>query len=509
MIDIIENLNKKFDNKYKNLKLLNVMYDSFGCTITFLFPYTIDEIDSQSRNEIENYLQEFLSLNKSIKVKFKKSFLDEKLIINEVIEFFKINKKGLLPYISFDNITSTYKDLDVDVKIYLNQDILSLLDDIELKSEIKEFLNKFFIANFNIEIIENEDRLPENIEADDIIPISSKARRYNVNVIKHIVGGDIIPKPEYIEDIKKPKTSVILSGFLTNKNKKTFIIKKGKHAGEEKSFYTFNLKNNNATIDCIYFCGKTHEKDMDILDDLSLLLCVGDVKFGLNGKLTYYIKKISLASPCEITEEIKNKDDIIYKHKKVVFPDLLPRSAQTNLFDEKQNYNEFIMNNNIVVFDIETTGLDPDTCEITEIGAVKVEHGEVTERFSSFAKPKNPIPLEVQELTHITDEMVAFAPRIEDVIQDFYEWSKGCILSGYNIINFDLKFIKKVANNIGLKFDNEVVDTMIVVRQSNLRIGNYKLGTVVKALGLTLNDAHRAFNDAYATAQVLMELNKK
>ena len=105
--------------------------------------------------------------------------------------------------------------------------------------------------------------------------------------------------------------------------------------------------------------------------------------------------------------------------------------------------------------------------------------------------------------------MVAFAPRIEDVIQDFYDWSRGCIISGYNIVGFDLKFIKKVANNIGLKFDNDVIDTMIVVRQSGLRTGNYKLGTVVKALGLTLNDAHRAFNDAYATAQVLMELNKK
>lgn len=509
MINIIDILNKKFDNKYNYLKLLNVVYDFTGCTITFLFPYTIDEIDLQSRKEIENFLQEFLSLKKDLKLKFKKSFLDEKLIVNEIIEFFKLNKKGLIPYISFDNISAVYKDLNVDVKIALNQDVLSLLDDFELKSEIKEFLDKLFIANFNVEITENEDKLPENIEAEDIIPTSSKARRYNVNVIKPIIGGEIIPKPEYLEDIKKPKQSVILSGFITNKNKKTFIAKKGKHTGEERTFYTFNLRNNNAIIDCIYFCGKTHEKDMESLQDLTMLLCVGDVKIGLNGKLTYYIKKISLASPCEIIEEIRTEDNVVYKHKKVVFPDLLPRSSQTNLFEEKHKYNDFIMNSNIVVFDIETTGLDPETCEITEIGAVKIEHGEITERFSSFAKPKNPIPIEVQELTHITDEMVAFAPRIEDVIQDFYDWSRGCIISGYNIVGFDLKFIKKVANNIGLKFDNDVIDTMIVVRQSGLRTGNYKLGTVVKALGLTLNDAHRAFNDAYATAQVLMELNKK
>ena len=67
MINIIDILNKKFDNKYNYLKLLNVVYDFTGCTITFLFPYTIDEIDLQSRKEIENFLQEFLSLKKDLK----------------------------------------------------------------------------------------------------------------------------------------------------------------------------------------------------------------------------------------------------------------------------------------------------------------------------------------------------------------------------------------------------------------------------------------------------------
>ena len=75
-------------------------------------------------------------------------------------------------------------------------------------------------------------------------------------------------------------------------------------------------------------------------------------------------------------------------------------------------------------------------------------------------------------------------------------------------IYFDLKFIRKVAEKIGVTFDNEIIDALIVARQSGLRLGNFKLGTVVKALGLTLVDAHRAYNDAHATALVLMELNK-
>ena len=111
--------------------------------------------------------------------------------------------------------------------------------------------------------------------------------------------------------------------------------------------------------------------------------------------------------------------------------------------------------------------------------------------------------MEVQLLTHITDEMVKDAPSIENVIADFYDWTRGCVLSGYNVIGFDMKFIKKA----GQKY-NDIIDTLIVARTSKLRCSNYKLGTVVSALGLTLEGAHRAYNDAHATAQVLLALSK-
>ena len=507
MIDTIEKLNQKFNNKYNFLKLLSVSYDmdTMQCVITLLYPYQIDEISQEDKEEISLFYQEFLSLNGNFKLKFKKSFLDERLIVNEVVEYIKANKKAISPYVSIENLKSSYKGQDVKITLSLNQDVLSMIDDFELSLAIKKHIEKHFIANVAVEIDENSETISDEIIVEDIANVSKKHRRYEVKVEKKLIGGDIIPKPEYISDIKSPGISVILSGFISNKNQKTFILKKGKRAGEEKSLYTFALRDAEASIDCVYFCPKTHEKTLEALDDMFMLLCVGDIKKGLNGKLTYYIKKISIASP--VDNIIKNEEEQ-YTHKQVVFPDILPRKAQTNLFEDKNKYNDFIMKNNIVVFDIETTGLDPEDCEITELGAVKIENGEITCRFSSFAKPKQSIPPDVQKLTGITDEMVANAPRIEDVIYDFYEWSRGCIISGYNIVGFDLKFVKKVADRIGVKFDNEVIDAYIVARQSSIKPSNYKLGTVVKALGLTLNDAHRAYNDAYATAQVLMELNK-
>ena len=513
MIDTIELLNKKYNNKYNFLKLLDVVYnkDVSLCTITLLYPYTISEIASTDRQEIIDFYQEFLSLKGQLKIKFKKSYLDEVLIVDEVVNFFKNKRKGILPYIEKTNISSTQDGLNVYIKLSINQDILALIDDFELTTAIKKHIEKHFIANATVEVVENEEVLPEEIIAEDIIPQSTKARRYEVKVEKKLIGGDIIPQPEFIADNQTPKESVILCGFISNKNLKTYIQKKGKRAGQERNLFTFNLRDESGSIDCVYFCGKTHEKTMNGIEDLFMLLMVGDLKKGLNDKLTYYVRKVSLASPITETialQEPEMNEEKEYVRKKVVVPEIIPRSTQSNLFETKVKYNKYIMENKFVVFDLETTGLNPDECEITEIGAVKIENGEITERFSSFAKPKNPIPEEVEKLTNITNEMVANAPRLEDVIYDFYDWSRGCIISGYNIVGFDMKFLKKVADRLSLTFDNEVIDAFIVARTSGLKAGNFKLGTVVKALGLTLKDAHRAYNDAYATAQVLMELNK-
>lgn len=508
MVDIIEKLNSKFDNKFNYLKLLSVVLDENKklCTITFLYPITIDEISKEDKALISQYLTEFLLLKSEVKIKFKKSFLDKKLILNDAIEFFKTNKKALIPYLNEENFSIERDQLNIKIKISLNQDVYSLINEQQLKNELVKYLNSLYIANFDISIEENDEVLPDEIDAPDIITLPVGVNRYDVQIIKKIVGTDILPKPEYIKNNKSVKQSVILAGILSNKVHKTYTLKKGKRAGEERSLFTFSLKDVSGDIDCIYFAAKTYLKDMEALPDGSFVLCLGDIAKDLYGKVIYRIKKLSLANMLSETISEKTYDENSYKP--VVIPTIVPRNTQENIFEVKPQYDSFILNNDIVVFDIETTGLDPDVCEITEIGAVKISHGEITEQFSSLVKPKSPIPLEVQNLTNITNEMVADAPRIENVIRDFYNWTRGCLLSGYNVVGFDMKFIIKAANKVGLKFTNEVIDTMIVVRQSTLRVSNYKLATVVKALNMTLTGAHRAYNDAYATAKVLMEMHK-
>ena len=302
-----------------------------------------------------------------------------------------------MPYIEESNISSTNHEQDVDVVINLNQDILALIDEAELRNELKTFLSKLYIADFNIELNQTEDKLPDEIIAQDIQISRVKVKRYKVEVIKKVVGDDIIPMPEFIGENKVPKVSVILAGLISNINQKKFIIKKGKNAGKEKSLFTFNLRDSTGVIDCVYFCPKTHENALNALQEGDFLLLVGDLKVGLTNKLTYYIRKISYATMTKEVLSDVTSDNPLENHKQIIFPETITNSTQTNLFEVKSSYDDYIMNNKFVVFDLETTGLDFETSEIIEIGAVKIENGEIKERFSSFAKPKFPIPLEAQK----------------------------------------------------------------------------------------------------------------
>ena len=224
---------------------------------------------------------------------------------------------------------------------------------------------------------------------------------------------------------------------------------------------------------------------MDSLENNMSVLCVGDLNYGLNGNLTYYVRKMSWAHLKE-GQQAQIEED--YQHKQVVFPEKIEIEEQSSLFEKKIDYNDTVRGKTIVVFDIETTGLDSENDEITEIGAVKVVDGVICERFASFVKPSISIPQEVQQLTHITNEMVKDAPSIKDVIYDFYDFCTGCLLCGHNAIGFDnrytyrvltLSLSKKQLKKAGLHFKNQIIDTLILARTSSLRLANYKLGTIV------------------------------
>ena len=157
-----------------------------------------------------------------------------------------------------------------------------------------------------------------------------------------------------------------------------------------------------------------------------------------------------------------------------------------------------------VVFDIETTGFSAENDRIIEIGAVRVEQGEITDKFSVFVNPQTPIPFEIEKLTGINDEMVMNEPTIEEILPKFLDFCKGAVMVAHNA-GFDMSFIRKNSERQGLPCEFTVVDTVALARILLPQLNRFKLDTVAKALNVSLENHHRAVDDAGCTAEIFVK----
>ena len=159
----------------------------------------------------------------------------------------------------------------------------------------------------------------------------------------------------------------------------------------------------------------------------------------------------------------------------------------------------------LVVFDIETTGLSAANCKITEIGAVKIKNGEVLEKFNSFVNPQCPIPAEIVELTGITDEMVANADTIDAVLPRFFEFVGDRLLIAHNA-DFDTGFIRVAAKELGLEFKTPYLDTLGLARAIIPDLKSYKLDKLANYYKLGSFNHHRASDDAEMLANIFFKM---
>ena len=166
------------------------------------------------------------------------------------------------------------------------------------------------------------------------------------------------------------------------------------------------------------------------------------------------------------------------------------------------------LDDSYVVFDLETTGFSSKNDKIIEIGAVKIQNGKIVDRFSEFVNPEKSIPYKITELTGISDDMVKDAETIETLLPKFLEFCKGSALVAHNA-TFDTGFIKNNCRRLSLDYDFTVVDTVPLARFLYPELKKVKLNIVAKHLGISLENHHRAVDDAKATADILLVCFKK
>lgn len=167
-----------------------------------------------------------------------------------------------------------------------------------------------------------------------------------------------------------------------------------------------------------------------------------------------------------------------------------------------QNFND-----TFVVFDLETTGFSAEVDRIIEIGAVKIKNGEIVDNFSKFVNPKIPIPFRIEKLTGINDSMVMEAEPIEKILPEFLEFCGDAVMVAHNA-GFDTSFIINNAERLGIKYNPTIMDTVLLAQFVIPNLHNYKLDTLCKHLAVSLENHHRAVDDAQATAYIYLKMVK-
>ncbi len=160
-----------------------------------------------------------------------------------------------------------------------------------------------------------------------------------------------------------------------------------------------------------------------------------------------------------------------------------------------------------VIFDLETTGLMKETDKIIEIGAVKVKNGKIIDKFSAFVNPKIKLSEKIIELTNITDDMLENEPDEDIILPKFLKFFGNAVLVAHNA-NFDIGFIRQWAKFKNIQINNTVIDTVELSKLLFPNLSKYKLDIVAKHLGLSLENHHRAVDDAGCTAEIFIKCSE-
>ncbi|WP_166237899.1 PolC-type DNA polymerase III [Paenibacillus turpanensis] len=162
-----------------------------------------------------------------------------------------------------------------------------------------------------------------------------------------------------------------------------------------------------------------------------------------------------------------------------------------------------------VVYDVETTGLSVTANKIIELAGVKVQNGKIIDTFATFVNPHEPIPYHIQQLTHITDDMVVDAPDLPDVLPKFLEFAGDAVMVAHNA-RFDTGFLQAACRQTGApEMNNPVLDTLEMARLLYPSMKNHRLNTLADKFKVSLDNHHRAIDDAKALANILFHLVKE
>ena len=510
---IISNMNETIDildKLYEGLKFRDAVYSekTNKCTANFLYNPEFFKPNEDNKNFLIEKLNKIVGDYVDYEINYISCPLDKRAIANYTYTTIVNNFPALSKNFTYDDVSVSIDGIKVELDLKLSPTNYDYAVGLNREQLVADKLKDSFLADFSVKFIKKEDEIEasedaikNNVELMSSIKEAEEKTVFVLENVTNIFGKTEASLAIDFSKITSPVENVIICGEVSSAQKKSYKrqqTKNGETIEIEKHFINFSIKNQGKVMYCSYFPKQAEESKLDLIEPGLKICTLGSFR-EFNSKLNFTCQTIAR---CEFKkEEIKSNLKHVNENYHTVFPQKYIDYEQSGLFDEEIKDVPGVY----VVFDLETTGLEAAKDEIIEFGACKIVHGRIDETFSSFVKPNKHIPKEITTLTGITDDMVKDAPTINYVMPDFYKFCDGATLVGHNVA-FDLGFVKVAGKKLSYDLSHQTMDTMEMARTKLPGLKNYKLGTVVDTLGVVLDNAHRAINDATATAKVFLKL---
>ncbi len=526
----LEEFTIKSNGEFPMLKLNGATYykEERSLVVKFIISaFEVRNFDDDSKNRVQKILEEMFP-GVQVSVQYIRTYADQNVVKNKIHDFFNSNSQLIFRRLNDDTLKINIGEHDIEVRIIFDTPTYKILMAGNLIDKLHECLDTSF--NYDIDILTEEivQSAEEIADAEDVhIDTISDYTRDGLRLVEVRVGEKIYAKgkvdeitqmPNYIADVKGACENIVLCGKISKIDKRTYKNKrydpnKPKFGPETLPMIKFSLDDTTAKIECVCFASK--DEDIEAIlaldnsaeggDSLETVVCMGKVSWSsYSNAWTYTVNTIFEADINFDSIHLVASKPVPEKYT-AVFPQAYVDMKQKSLLDidEKPKISSYFVNKNIVVFDLETTDLNTEIAEVIEIAALKIVDGVETETFQSLVKPTGAISEIITELTSISNNMVLDAPSIEQIMPDFYKFTRDCTLVGHNIAGYDFPIVNRIAQKLGYTFDNELDDTLLLARKYLTELSNYKLENMSKHYGISHENAHRAMSDVYATAEVL------
>ena len=495
--EFIEDI-RSIDERLKNIRVNSIEIDRSQSKIRYNFICDVAVEEDLQRKLLEEAEKITSPAFTCVEISVKKIVSNDQLINTEIFRYLSEKYPSVSIFLKDTDIISTVVGDLVKYTLRLTKDGCDYVTKNGALQKLNEHLSKCFCSDFVgstdvKELDETINLLSEEVYADELQKIEHRTIKVkDVVVIDDANMGDLAL---YIEDAVSGEVTVC--GTITELTERE--TKNG------KPFLIIHLDDTTGKTSGVYFSKKNtyHKiKELQVGDAIIVRGSIGEY----NGKRSFTFDKINR---CTFPNDFVKKDKFkkaAPKEYKLIFPTEANTIKVKSVFDAEEVLPKELTEKTYVVFDLETTGLDFMNNGITEIGAVKLIGGKISEQFTTLVKPDYRISEENFKITGISEEMVKDSPKISAVIPDFMKFIDGAVLVAHNA-EFDTKFVRRFAGAEEYELKNQILDTVVIARENLPFLRRHDLQTIADHFGIAFHH-HRALSDAYATAEAFIELMK-